>query len=335
MRGSDLRWLNRERLQEVKTGLAAQHKWLPEQTLPFSEVVLHAYAADRTPFPTYVYLPSGLYKARTGQVVAQTGPEQEILSLPGIYFFDGWRVHPTLPIPDHLPRAKEAPVQDIALTAPAPGTEPKRSPEEEARDILATAAKNQPEDGPNTRRAAVRACKYLRAMVNQYESTIQAVHIAARTHTRKSKGTVGPAVDYRPQGEALPVISSDLTSELLHCLSTLPDPWPLAKITIDMEKPSQWVSKLCRLYFAYGNLTPCVSTLWVRVKRHAIHHWLYSLCTEDMWKVTARSHGRLVENTLLIAERILDVTILCHNILLVFGLVISDIRMMSVISVDQ
>ena len=42
----------------------------------------------------------------------------------------------------------------------------------------------------------------------------------------------------------------------------------------------------------YGNLTPCVSTLWVRVKRHAIHHWLYSLCTEDMWKVTARSHER-------------------------------------------
>ena len=156
------------------------------------------------PFPTYVCLPSGLYKARTGQVVAQTGPEQEILSLPGIYFFDGWRLHPTLPIPDHLPRAKEAPVQGTALTAPAPGTEPKRSPEEEA----------------------------------------------ARTHTQKSKGTVGPAVDYRPQGEALPVISADLTSELLHCLSTLPDPWPLAKITIDMEKPSQWVSKLCRLYFA-------------------------------------------------------------------------------------
>ena len=239
VRGSDLRWLNRERLQEVKTGLATQHKWLPEQTLPFSEVVLYAYAADRTPFPTYVCLPSGLYKARTGQVVAQTGPEQEIRSLPGIYFFDGWRVHPTLPIPDHLPRAKEAPVQDIALTAPAPGTEPKRSPEEEARDILATAAKNQPEDGPNTRRAAVRACKYLRAMVNQYESTIHAVHTAARTHTQKSKGAVGPAVDYRPQGEALPVISSDLNSELRHCLSTLPDPWPLAKITIDMEKPNQ------------------------------------------------------------------------------------------------
>ena len=41
-----------------------------------------------------------------------------------------------------------------------------------------------------------------------------------------------------------------LTSELLHCLSAIPDPWPMAKITIDMEKPAQWVSKLSRLYFA-------------------------------------------------------------------------------------
>ena len=93
VRGSDLGWLNRDRLQEVKTGLAAQHKWIPVQNLPFPEVVLYAYAADRTPFPTYVCLPSGLYKARTGQVVAQTGPDQEILPLSGIYFFDGWRVY--------------------------------------------------------------------------------------------------------------------------------------------------------------------------------------------------------------------------------------------------
>ena len=50
---------------------------------------------------------------------------------------------------------------------------------------------------------------------------------------------------------------------------------------------------------------------------------------------TARGHGGLVENTLLIAKRILYVTILCHNILLVFGLTVSDIRMMSLISVDQ
>ena len=98
VRGSDLHWLNRERLQEVETGFKTRHKWLPEQDLPFNEVVLYAYAADRTPFPTYVCLPSGLYKARTGHVVAQTGPNLEILSLPGIFFFDGWRLHPKLPI---------------------------------------------------------------------------------------------------------------------------------------------------------------------------------------------------------------------------------------------
>ena len=110
VRGSDLAWLNRDRLQEVKAGLAAEHKWIPVQNLPFPEVVLYAYAADRTPFPTYVCLPSGLYKARTGQIVAQTGPEQEILPLSGMYFFDGWRVHPTLPIPAtyHAPKKRQS-----------------------------------------------------------------------------------------------------------------------------------------------------------------------------------------------------------------------------------
>ena len=42
VRGLDLRWLNRERLQEVQTGLASHHKWLLEQDLPFTEVVLYA-----------------------------------------------------------------------------------------------------------------------------------------------------------------------------------------------------------------------------------------------------------------------------------------------------
>ena len=49
---------------------------------------------------------------------------------------------------------------------------------------------------------------------------------------------------------AKPVAAPELTSELLHCLSTLPDPWPLAKITINVDSSSQWVSKMCRLFFA-------------------------------------------------------------------------------------
>jgi len=47
VRGSDLRWLNRDRIQEVKIGLASQHKWIPVQNLPFPEVILYACAADR------------------------------------------------------------------------------------------------------------------------------------------------------------------------------------------------------------------------------------------------------------------------------------------------
>ena len=53
--------------------------------------------------------------------------------------------------------------------------------------------------------------------MNEYESTIQEVHKAARTHTQMSMGTAGAPVDCRPQGGTLPVISPELTSELLHC----------------------------------------------------------------------------------------------------------------------
>ena len=110
---------------------------------------------------------------------------------------------------------------------PPRGTEPTRSSEEEARDILATAAKNQPEDGPGTRRAAIRACKYLRAMVSQHGPQLQAVYDAAKVHTQRSKGSAtNETTPYRPKESELPVVAPELTSELLHCLSTLPDPWP-------------------------------------------------------------------------------------------------------------
>ena len=166
VRASDLGWLRGDRLKDLQAQVKTSHRWIPAQQLPFDEIILYAYAADRTSRPTYVCLPSGLYNARTGRILAQAGPEQEITPLPGIYFFDGWRVHPTLVIPANLPSTKEAPVCDVEASAPSTTrTEPTRSPEEEARDILATSAKNQAEDGPNTRRAAIRACKYLRAIV--------------------------------------------------------------------------------------------------------------------------------------------------------------------------
>ena len=250
VRASDLDWLQKDKhsLRDLYQIATAGHNWLPVQNLPFDELILFAYAADRTPRPTYVCLPSGLYNARTGRVLPQTGPSQEITPLPGIYFFDGWRVQPTLDIPSNLPSTKKAPAYGVGTTTQNPrGTEPARSPEEEARDILATAAKNQPEDGPSTRRAAIRACKYLRAMVSQH----QAVCDAAKVHAQRSRGSAtAETTKYRPKESELPVIAPELTSELLHCLSTLPDPWPLAKITINMDSASQWVSRMCRLFFA-------------------------------------------------------------------------------------
>ena len=132
--------------------------------------------------------------------------------------------------PANLPSAREAPVCDVEAPAHSTAnTEQPRSPEEEARDILATAAKNHTEAGPSTRRAAIRACKYLKAMVNQHGTLIQLAHEAAKVHTQRSKGSTATATQYRPKEGELPVIAPELTSELLHCLSTLPDPWPWPK----------------------------------------------------------------------------------------------------------
>ena len=74
--------------------------------------------------------------------------------------------------------------------------------------------------------------------------------MAAREHTQQSKRSAASKQQQQPTGGALPKITPELTSELLHCLNAIPDPWPMAKISIDMEKPAQWVTKMCRLYFA-------------------------------------------------------------------------------------
>ena len=66
-------------------------------------------------------------------------------------------------------------------------------------------------------------------MVNEHGPLIQAAHEAAKIHTQRSKGNAATAMQYCPKEGELPVIAPELTSELLHCLSTLPDPWPWQK----------------------------------------------------------------------------------------------------------
>ena len=128
VRGYDLDWLRKGLLRETREGLAQGHKWIPKQDLPFTEIVLYAYAAE-------LDLTERLSHCRA------------CISLMA------GALTPTLKIPDNLPQTPDMPVR-IAVQAPTKGATPtKRTPEEEARDILAAAAKNQVESGPGTRRA--------------------------------------------------------------------------------------------------------------------------------------------------------------------------------------
>ena len=47
------------------------------------------------------------------RILQRSGPYQEVTPLPGIYFFDGWRVRPCLDIPTNLPRTQDPPEHDI------------------------------------------------------------------------------------------------------------------------------------------------------------------------------------------------------------------------------
>ena len=154
-KASNLDWLTRDKhaMRDLCTvAKEGSHHWVPAQDLPFNEVILFAYAADHSSRP------SGLYHARSGRILQQSGPNQELAPLPGIYFFDGWRVRPCMKISTDLPRTRDPPERDTQRPAATTTTaEPPQTPDEEARDILAKAIRNQADDGPSTRRAAIRA----------------------------------------------------------------------------------------------------------------------------------------------------------------------------------
>ena len=139
-------------------------------------------------------------------------------------------------IPTDLPRTRDPPEHDTQRpAATTPTAEPLQTPDEEAREILAKAIRNQAEDGPSTRRAAIRAYKSCMPW------SVNTAH-SSRRYMRPLKNTPHAAraprktLKYRAQPQELPAVPPQLTSELLHCLSTLPDPWP--------------VSKMGRLFFA-------------------------------------------------------------------------------------
>ena len=205
-------WIARERSDEVYAAVTTKHPWMPVQTLPsgFNETILFGYAADFTPLPTYICLSSGLYRARTGRIVEKDGRHQEIISLPGIFFFDGWRVQPSLTIPANVPQTQDVPDRGTPRAKAATEKDNSRQPEEEAREILAAAYKNQAENGPNTRRAAIRACKYLRALVDRHGETIHKIDMAAREDTQQSKKATANKQQHQPVAAPCPKLRQNL-----------------------------------------------------------------------------------------------------------------------------
>ena len=71
VRASDLDWLQKDQhfLRNLHQIAAAGHNWIPVQDLPFNELILFAYAADRTP-ETYVCMPT----IRIVSCTYRTGP---------------------------------------------------------------------------------------------------------------------------------------------------------------------------------------------------------------------------------------------------------------------
>ena len=131
VRCSRYEWIARERSQEVYSAVKSRHPLMPIQTLPFEKTILYGYAADFTPHPTYC-LPSGLFKARTGRIVEKAGPQREIISLSGIYFFDGWRVQPSLIVPANVPQTRDVPDRGTPRANTTDRKDEPRPPEDEA-----------------------------------------------------------------------------------------------------------------------------------------------------------------------------------------------------------
>ena len=133
---------------------------------------------------------------------------------------------------ESTPRAKAAEEKDET-----------RQPENEASDILATAHKNQAENIPYTRRAAIRACKYLKVLVakpfTRYTWPPESIHNKANWQLRTDNST-NPLAAH--------CLKSLLNLPLPHC-HTRP---PLAdgQNCHRYGKTAQRVTKMCRLYFA-------------------------------------------------------------------------------------
>ena len=74
--------------------------------------------------------------------------------------------------------------------------------------------------------------------------------VSSQSRKQQNNSRPGPEPKQKKHSATVPQRQRGKSPPKHTCLSTLPDPWPLAKITINMESASQWVSKIGRLFFA-------------------------------------------------------------------------------------
>ena len=131
VRASDLDWLRGDRLKDLQAQATAGHKWIPARN------GLHTCAChlDCTMHAPGVYWHRLALNKKSHRCRAST-------FLMGGEYLQHWSSPPTYQAPKKHQYVTWKPPHTV-LQAQNP-----RSPEEEARDILATAAKNQAEDGP-------------------------------------------------------------------------------------------------------------------------------------------------------------------------------------------
>ena len=103
--------------------------------------VLATLAMQQTDQLASVCLPVFIMRAVAGS--AASGPNQEVTPLPGIYFFDGWRVRPCMKIPTDLPQSRDPPERDVQR----PAATTRRA----STRYTCQGSRNQAEDGPSTR----------------------------------------------------------------------------------------------------------------------------------------------------------------------------------------
>jgi len=109
-----------------------------------------------------------------------------------MYFFDGWRVHPTLPIPSNPPRTKEAPVRDITHATSSASAEPTRTEEEEE---VRHPCDSRQESGGRCAKHKAGSCPRMQVLKGQYGSIMQEVHKSGpHPHTAEQRSGNQPRI---------------------------------------------------------------------------------------------------------------------------------------------